>query len=273
MKNLRNDWLEKYRPKQWADFYYGVHDEPIRTAIDQIQSRKYQNLLLAGDFGLGKTSYARVLGARTQCLQYRQHAYEPCGTCEYCITARRGGGGTVDERYHEMNAAEKDFMKDLQKKLGDLRGRISNPASEPGLPYLLAVDEFHAVRLEDQTALLKDLENEQYVCFLLLTSHDAEVHRAIQSRTVKLSFLPPNKAQYLRWIERICKAEGITYEMGALEELYSLTNGLPREVVKYAQRLQMRQSHWTVPMVRDVFGHGTQLSNPSSSGGTPPLAY
>ena len=163
MAPQRNDWLEKHRPKQWADFYYGIEDEPIRTAIDQIRSKQYQNTLLVGDYGLGKTSYARVLGARSQCFGYQDHDFEPCGRCVHCIAARRGGGDTVGERYHEMNAADGELMKTLHRKLYDLRGRTPWPGTQEGLPYIIAIDEFHAVKAADQTAILKVLEDEQNV--------------------------------------------------------------------------------------------------------------
>jgi DNA polymerase III gamma/tau subunit len=241
-------WLEQYRPKRFKEFYYSTRVKPLRSVVAMLRSRRFQNLLFSSKgYGYGKTSLARAMGSRVQCLRYNEHEFEPCGSCQMCRIAQVGKSDVVWTRYHEVSACDGN-IKSLVDQRFDLfaMGSQGSPGMEPNLPFILAIDEFQLLSLPEQASLLKRCEDEANVCVVLLTSDGTKIDGGIRSRTLQLDFRPPTFEEYVPWISRILAAEKISYESGVLELLFHDNHGQPREILKCGQQWAWESRHWRV---------------------------
>lgn len=254
------DLKKKYAPRRYGDFVQGINTRPIEDLVLQERVGMYQPVVLGhGGVGLGKTAAARTRMARRNCWRWQEHPYEPCGTCTGCKSAFNGGGGHNDA-VCEFDASSSSWRNRLEKHVRERRSIRLCPKVNPDLPQVCFVDEFHRASVADQNAILKLTEDSGF-SFFLATSLDARVDAAILSRSLRLTFSPPDRKEAERWLSKIVLQEQLTIEHSALGLLIDCCDRQPRQVLTYLQECAIRGSHITVDIVRRV------APRPSSAAG------
>jgi DNA polymerase III gamma/tau subunit len=259
MTDAKEPLYVKYRPRKYEQFIQGVQGAPICRLVAQETANLHPPcIVLHADYGMGKTSLARVRLARRNCHRWTDHPYEPCGECPGCRGAFRGGGGFETAGF-EIGANTADWFDQLEHYLTATRGTkywSGNPALRP----VVVIDEFWRATLIQQVSLLQELERGQYA-FILITSQDGKIDGGILSRSLYLTFATPSEENCRSWVRRIIQAERVTCDPGVVELLVQVHHGRPREILTALQELTLAQRHVSMPALRAYLDmSGTELA-------------
>lgn len=219
---------DRYRPKRYSDFV-GQHDAvEILRRLSQREIRR--NLLLKGDLGSGKTSFARVYSASLFCSAKSPDG-SPCGVCKICSdesylfeydTPREGG----DERAVEALLEKVRF-----------KARTSSGA-------VAFFDECHKLTHAAQSALLKRVEaNNENIVFIFATTEPQKLLSTFQSRLTKIGVNALTHAASVRFLENVAKNEGYQFTREGLSLIAAFENGFPRALLKSLETIALAHNN------------------------------
>lgn len=217
---------EKYRPDRFKDIV--GQETCVKTLVNSILTNQVQNsYILAGLFGLGKTSLGRIFANSLIC-QNRDENAEPCGECEACKDFKRNPyfAGLI-----EIDAGSEGGIEKI-------RNLIKEVHVAPKYEYkIIMIDEFQQISLEGNTALLKTIEEPpKNVIFLILTTELNKIIATIKSRSMTLNFEPVAVEAIERKLSYICDEENIKITDDALRGLAESANGGMRDSIKNLQQ-------------------------------------
>jgi replication factor C small subunit len=201
-------WVEKYRPKKLAEIF---DQEQVVSRLVALMKRPSEmpHLLFAGPPGTGKTTTALCL------------AYEIMGDSWKDYTL-------------ELNASN-------ERGIDTVRERIKNFASyadrREGIPFrLVLLDESDAMTSDAQTALRRIMEESSRTTrFVLTANYSSNIIEPIQSRCAIFRFSRLAEADVVRYLEEICKREGVKFEKSGLQKIYEATEGDMRHALNMLQ--------------------------------------
>jgi DNA polymerase-3 subunit gamma/tau len=210
----------KWRPKDFSDTVGQEH--VLRALTNALESgRLHHAYLFAGTRGVGKTTIARVLAKALNCETGITAA--PCGECSACCEIDEGR--FVD--LIEVDAASRTKVDDTRDLLDNVQ---YSPARGRFKVYL--IDEVHMLSKSSFNALLKTLEEPPpHVKFLLATTDPQKLPVTVLSRCLQfnLTRLTPRLIQDR--LAKICAAENIGFEPGALALLARAADGSLRDAL------------------------------------------
>lgn len=215
----------RYRPQRFADL---VGQEHVVRALGHSLGRGelHHALLFTGTRGVGKTTIARIVAKSLNCET--GISAEPCGVCGVCREVE--GGRFVD--LIEIDAASRTRVDDTRELLDSV---LYAPARGRFKVYL--IDEVHMLSLSSFNALLKTLEEPPpHVRFLLATTDPEKLPITVLSRCLKFSLKRLSVAQIRGQLERICAAEQVLAEAGALTALARAGDGSMRDALSLADQ-------------------------------------
>jgi DNA polymerase-3 subunit gamma/tau len=173
--------------------------------------------LFTGPKGLGKTSSARIVAKVANCISLsdtREDGFEPCNTCEVCLSITNGTNMDV----LEIDAASNrgiDEIRDLKEKI-----RLS-PLSAKKKVYI--IDEVHMLTTEAFNALLKTLEEPpSHALFILCTTEAHKLPETIVSRCFHVAFSHATEAEMVRSLRRVVEGEKLDIPDDALAAVASV---------------------------------------------------
>ncbi|MDA1064815.1 MAG: DNA polymerase III subunit gamma/tau [Proteobacteria bacterium] len=210
----------KWRPKDFSDTVGQEH--VLRALMNALESgRLHHAYLFAGTRGVGKTTIARVLAKALNCETGITAA--PCGECSACREIDEGR--FVD--LIEVDAASRT-------KVDDTRDLLDNVQYAParGRFKVYLIDEVHMLSKSSFNALLKTLEEPPpHVKFLLATTDPQKLPVTVLSRCLQfnLTRLTPRLIQDR--LAKICNAENIEFEAGALALVARAADGSLRDAL------------------------------------------
>ena len=208
----------KWRPRTFEDVVGQPHI--VRALANALATgRVHHAFLFAGTRGVGKTTVARILA---RCLNCEQGvSATPCGTCKACMAIEEGR--FVD--LIEVDAASRTGIDDIRELLDNVQ---YTPGAGRYKVYL--VDEVHMLSKPAFNALLKTLEEPPpHVKFLFATTDPQKLPVTVLSRCLQFNLKRLSVAQIAGRMERICAAEGLPADGGALVRLARAAAGSMRD--------------------------------------------
>lgn len=226
-------WMElyrRYRPIQLSDV---VGQTYVVQSLSNSAKRNSFNhaYLLAGAYGSGKTSFARILASLMVCPNRKPGSNMVCGKCKYCVGIHNGycvdvmeldgGNQTGVDEARELKKSTAFTPQELKKKI-----------------YI--IDECHKLSPAANSALLKVLEEPPpYVHFIFCTTDSHKMLPTIISRCQKhmLSRIPSKLVA--ERLEKVAAREGILVEKGVCQQLARLAGGSLRDALGNLEQVAM----------------------------------
>ncbi len=188
--------------------------------------------LFTGPKGLGKTSVARIIAKVVNCEapeEKRKHGFEPCNTCESCVSITNGSNVDV----LEIDGASNRGIDEIR----DLRDKVKlTPSSAKKKVYI--IDEVHMLTTEAFNALLKTIEEPpSHVMFMFATTEPQKVPATILSRCFHIAFPRATNEDIVHSLERIVTGEKLQIDKEALVEIAKLADGGFRDGAKILEEI------------------------------------
>jgi len=208
----------KWRPRTFDDLVGQPH--VVRALANALTNdRVHHAFLFTGTRGVGKTTIARILA---KCLNCEAGvSARPCGECSACQEIDEGR--FVD--LIEVDAASRARVDETRDLLDNVQYA---PARGRFKVYL--IDEVHMFSRHSFNALLKTLEEPPpHVKFLLATTDPQRLPVTVLSRCLQFALRRLPRELIEAQLQRICEAESVPSEEGALRLLSRVADGSMRD--------------------------------------------
>lgn len=212
----------KYRPTIFPDI---IGQEVLTKVLSYcIQEAKLANsFLFTGIRGIGKTTSARIIAQTINCSSTRLQdgIVVSCQKCTNCA----GFQNQAHPDVVELDAAS-------YTSVDNIRDIIEKAVYLPvmGRYKVFIIDEAHMLSKSAFNALLKILEEPPaQVVFMLLTTEPNKIPLTVASRCQKFNLRRLGLHDLIKLFEKVCKAENISYERGALDLIAYKADGSARD--------------------------------------------
>ena len=239
----------KFRPKTFKEII--GQDHLTQTLKNQILSNHIAHAyLFSGIRGTGKTSTAKIFARALNCLNPNEG--DPCNLCENCLSALEDSGMDIIE----IDAASNNGVDDIR----DLREKIKYPPSKMKYKVYI-IDEVHMLSIGAFNALLKTLEEPpSYAIFIFATTEIHKIPATILSRCQKYELKRIQLTDIEKLLADICDASGFAYDLKALSQISSLSEGAARDALSILDQCFAvnTEKHITLDVLTDVLGLVTE---------------
>ena len=210
----------KWRPREFASLAGQEH--VVRALTHALQTgRIHHAYLFTGTRGVGKTSIARILAKALNCEV--GVGPTPCGRCSACVGI--DSGRFPD--YIEMDAASNRGVDEMAQLLD---AAVYAPVA--GRTKVYVIDEVHMLSTHAFNAMLKTLEEPPaHVVFVLATTDAQKVPITVLSRCLQFSLKNMPPATIAKRLREVLEAEGIAFELEALDEIGRAAAGSMRDAL------------------------------------------
>lgn len=219
-----NDSLAvKYRPKKLSD----VIGQPVvvKAFTNAFKSKTMHHAyILAGKYGCGKTTVARIVAAMENC---DAGGDDPCGKCDNCIEIFNGNSIEVIE----LDAASHGGVDDIRAIHKDLYQMPMRCKTK----YVI-IDEAHSLTRQSAEASLKMIEEPpDFARFILCTTEPQSFKPTIHSRCITWKFNSVSWEEMVPLLEKICGKEEIVFNRETLAIIAKASKGSVRNSLQNLQ--------------------------------------
>jgi DNA polymerase-3 subunit gamma/tau len=205
----------KYRPNTLGKY---IGNQKLKeTAMKALSSGKRpQVILLWGDSGCGKTTFARLLAKEYSC-EDRNDETGACGQCVSCQTIDdyiATGDTEVLMNIQEINIADQSGKRDLDSVLEDM---MVPAFGDEWKIYIF--DECHEASSGLQNKMLKIAEEPpEHVLMLFCTTNPEKMIDTLKNRCqLQLHVTKPKVKELAGLLRYVCETEGVEYDQQGLE--------------------------------------------------------
>jgi len=212
----------KYRPTIFPDI---IGQEVLTKVLSYcIQEAKLANsFLFTGIRGIGKTTSAMIIAQTINCSETRLQdgIIVSCRKCTNCTSIQNQSHPDIVE-LDAASYTSVDNIRDIIEK------SVYLPVM--GKYKVFIIDEAHMLSKSAFNALLKILEEPPtQVVFMLLTTEPNKIPLTVASRCQKFNLRRLGLNDLVKLFDKVCKAENIVYEKGALELIAYKADGSARD--------------------------------------------
>jgi len=217
----------KYRPQRLSEL---VGQPAVTRVLRGIATSKrlVQTFLIQGPYGCGKTTVARLIALRVNCVSPDKTG-EACMVCPSCkaMLSRQGHPDVM-----ELNGAK-------ERGIDDMREMAEIARFSPRFKRrIFILDEAHMLTKEASQSLLKVLEEPpSRTLFMLVTSMPERIVGPIRSRAQDIPIRKVEARDLAKRLFQICKAEGIPMPKQALKMIAKASEGRPRNAISLLEKV------------------------------------
>lgn len=229
------EFHRKYRPARLSEYIGNA--SIVNTALKFLPlERKPQVILLHGNSGCGKTTFARLLCSCYSCETPLENG-DACGECPTCQEfAHYIETGDYDGL---INIHEVDVTDDSGKRAVDELIDEMNAPSLTGGWKCFIFDECHLMTPTAQARLLKTIEEPpEKVLICLCTTNPEKLLDTIVSRChYQFRVQKPKREELISLLQTVCDKEGIRTEKRALSLIATKGGLVPRNSLIELQKV------------------------------------
>jgi len=174
--------------------------EPVVRCLTNMVARDQMPnaLLLAGDWGTGKTTLARVTAKASSCPQRKPDEWEPCGDCEIC---RQFTGKLWCLNSSHLGSGAKPSPGSFRELIWTTTGGTLWGTSRL---HPVLIDDLDGLTQNHQQFLRSALDVTWTDGYLIATSaNPGKIDPALRQRMVEFVISPPDQPTLERWLRPI----------------------------------------------------------------------
>lgn len=242
--NSEKTLYRKHRPQALADVSGQQHIlGVIKNALSE--GKITHAYLFSGPRGTGKTTIARIMAKRLNCLNAQ--GADPCGNCVQCIAFQNKASLDLIE----IDAASNRGIDEIRA----LKERIAL-APTSGKYKIYIIDEVHMLTKEAFNALLKTLEEPPaHAIFILATTELHKIPETIKSRCQTFIFQRATMPLLIERLKKVASFENAQIEDGAVALIATHSEGCFRDAESLlGQVVSMQSANILVADVERMLG-------------------
>ena len=210
----------KYRPQKFADL---IGQESLVAILSNaiVNNRIAHAYVLTGVRGVGKTTTARLIAMSLNCQKRELKSFEPCGSCESCVSIRQDRNLDVIE----IDAASKTGVDDIREIIDHVKYKPVNSTYK-----IFIIDEVHMLSKNAFNALLKTLEEPpEHVKFIFATTEVKKIPITILSRCQRFDLHRIENKLLTSHLFKVSELEKINIEQDAMTLIVRAADGSVRD--------------------------------------------
>ena len=210
----------KYRPQKFADL---IGQESLVSILSNaiVNNRIAHAYVLTGVRGVGKTTTARLIAMSLNCQKRESKSFEPCGSCESCVSIRQDRNLDVIE----IDAASKTGVDDIREIIDHVKYKPVNSTYK-----IFIIDEVHMLSKNAFNALLKTLEEPpEHVKFIFATTEVKKIPITILSRCQRFDLHRIENKLLTSYLFKVSELEKINIEQEAMTLIVRAADGSVRD--------------------------------------------
>ena len=236
----------KYRPQKFEDL---IGQESLVTILSNaiVNNRIAHAYVLTGVRGVGKTTSARLISMSLNCQQRELKSFEPCGSCESCVSIRQDRNLDVIE----IDAASKTGVDDIREIIDHVKYKPVNSTYK-----IFIIDEVHMLSKNAFNALLKTLEEPpEHVKFIFATTEVKKIPITILSRCQRFDLHRIENKLLSSHLFKISELEKINIEQDAMTLIVRAADGSVRDGLSLLdQAIANQKESISVNQIIDMLG-------------------
>lgn len=235
---------QKLRPYRFSDMV-GQNFVVENVRMQAKKDAWFHSYILAGQFGSGKTTMARIIAMAANCSNKDEDG-NPCGCCESCKALMLDN--STD--YKEIDGASNTGVDNIR----DLKEYIS---FQPVLlrKKVVIIDEVHKLSNAAFNSLLKLLEEPPaYAIFILCTTEEEAIPKTVQSRCAIYRFGAIAEEQIANYLMEAAERTCISLTIGGANLIAKYSQGSMRNALKYLEQLSASEEEITEEFVSKILG-------------------
>lgn len=235
---------QKLRPYRFSDMV-GQNFVVENVRMQAKRDAWFHSYILAGQFGSGKTTMARIIAMAANCSNKDEDG-NPCGCCESCRALM--ADNSTD--YKEIDGASNTGVDNIR----DLKEYISY---QPVLlrKKVVIIDEVHKLSNAAFNSLLKMLEEPPaYAIFILCTTEEEAIPKTVQSRCAIYRFGAIAEEQITTYLMEAAERTCISLTIGGANLIAKYSQGSMRNALKYLEQLSVSEEEITEEFVSKILG-------------------